>query len=136
MGPWTGHSFLLVNDTAAKLVRQGALLLPSAIPCSLFPLISRIHSSLFSNWRRSVSSKFFDTQVPSRNLSSLVTLDVFSLVFAATDTAYCYLSRIGRIKIFSCSIYGHLSSLSALSSYGIFALLTLWRLSVSLRPLV
>ena len=31
---------------------------------------------------------------------------------------------------------GHLSSHSALSSYGPFAQLTLWRLSVSLRPLV
>ena len=31
---------------------------------------------------------------------------------------------------------GHLSSDSALSSYGLFAPLTLWRLSVSLRPLV
>ena len=31
---------------------------------------------------------------------------------------------------------GHLSSHSALSSYGLFAPLSLWRLSVSLRPLV
>ena len=31
---------------------------------------------------------------------------------------------------------GHLSSHSALSSYGLFAPLTLWRLSVSLRPLI
>ena len=31
---------------------------------------------------------------------------------------------------------GHLSSHSALSSYGLFAPLTLWRVSVSLRPLV
>ena len=67
---------------------------------------------------------------------SFVTLAAFSLVFAATDTAYCYLSRIGIIKIFSCSAYGNLSSHSALSSYGLFAPLTLWRLSVSLQPLV
>ena len=33
-------------------------------------------------------------------------------------------------------IPGHLSSHSALSSYGLFAPLALWRLSVSLRPLV
>ena len=31
---------------------------------------------------------------------------------------------------------GHLSSDYALSSYGLFALLTLWQLSVSLRPLI
>ena len=44
------------------------------------PLISRIHSCLFSDWRRTVSSK---------NLCSVVTLAVCSLVYAATDTAYC-----------------------------------------------
>ena len=65
--------------------------MPSVIPCSLYPLISRIHSCLFSEWKRTVSSKFFDTQVPRflpRNLCSLVTLAVFSLVYAATNTAY------------------------------------------------
>ena len=70
------------NDVADELARRGALLAPSAIPCSL-SLISRIYSSLLSNWRRTVSSKFFDTQVPSislRNLCSLVTLAVSSLV--------------------------------------------------------
>ena len=30
-----GHSFLLGNDTADELARRGALLAPSAIPCSL-----------------------------------------------------------------------------------------------------
>ena len=46
--------------------------MPSVIPCSLSPLISRIHSSLFSNWRRTVSSKFFDTQVSSIFTEKLV----------------------------------------------------------------
>ena len=54
-----GHSFLLGNDAADELARRGVLLAPSAIPCSLSPLISPIHSSLFSDWRRTVSSKFF-----------------------------------------------------------------------------
>ena len=49
-----GHSFLPGNDAADELARRGALLAPSAIPCSLFPLISRIHSRLISNWRRTV----------------------------------------------------------------------------------
>ena len=57
-----GHSFLPGNDAADELARWGALLAPSAIPCSLSPLISRIHSCIFSDWRRTVSSKFFDTQ--------------------------------------------------------------------------
>ena len=52
-----GHSFLPGNDAADDLARRGALLAPSAIPCSLSPLTSR----LISDWRRTVSSKFFDT---------------------------------------------------------------------------
>ena len=82
-----GHSFLPGNDAANELARRGALLAPSAIPCS----ISRIHSRLFSDWRRTVSSKYFDSQVPSislKNLCSLVMLAVSSLVFAAMNTAF------------------------------------------------
>ena len=66
-----GHSFLPANDAADELARRVALLAPSAIPCSLSPLISRIHSRLFSDWRRTVSSKFFDTQVPSISTEEL-----------------------------------------------------------------
>ena len=86
-----GHSFLPGNDAADELARRGALLAPSAIPCSISPLTSRIHFCLFSVWRRSVSLKYFDTQVPRfppRNLCSLVMLAVSSLVYAATDTAF------------------------------------------------
>ena len=60
------------NDAADELARQGALLVPSAIPCGLSPPISRIHSSFFSDWRRTVSSKFFDTQVPLISTEELV----------------------------------------------------------------
>ena len=67
-----GHSFLPGNDAADELARRGALIAPSATPCSLSPLISRIHSSLFSDWRRTVSSKFFDTQVSSISTEELV----------------------------------------------------------------
>ena len=56
-----GHSVLPGNDAADELARRGALLAPSAIPCGLSPLISRIHSCLISEWRRTVLSKFFDT---------------------------------------------------------------------------
>ena len=94
-----GHSFLPGNDVADELARRGALPAPSAIPCSLSPLISRIHFRLFSDWRRIVSSKFFDTQGHSlthrfsrfrpRNLCSLVMLAVSFLVYVATDTAFC-----------------------------------------------
>ena len=85
------HSLPPGNDAADELARWEVLLAPSTIPCSLSPLISRIHSRLFSDWRRTVSLKFFDTQVPRfppRNFCSLVMLAVSSLVFAATDTAF------------------------------------------------
>ena len=60
-----GHPFLSGNDADDELARRGALLAPSAILCGLSPLISRIHSRLFWDWRRSVSSKFLDTHVSS-----------------------------------------------------------------------
>ena len=56
------HSFLPGNDVADELARQEALLAPSAILCGLTPLIYRIHSCLFLDWRHAVLSKFFDTQ--------------------------------------------------------------------------
>ena len=49
-----GHSFLPGNDAADQLTRRRALLAPSAIPCSLSPLVSRIHSRLFSDWSHTV----------------------------------------------------------------------------------
>ena len=58
-----GHSFLPGNDAVDMLPRSGALLVPPPIPCSLSPLIYRIHSCLFSDRRCTVSSKFFHTQV-------------------------------------------------------------------------
>ena len=66
-----GHSFLLGNNAADELARQGALLVASAIPCSL-SLISRIHSSLFLDWRHTVLSKFFNTKVSSISIKKLV----------------------------------------------------------------
>ena len=67
-----GHSFLPGNDATDELASRGALLAPSAIPCSLSPFTARIHSCLISDWRRTVSSKFFDTQVPSISTEELV----------------------------------------------------------------
>ena len=107
------HSFLPGNNTADELARWGALLAPSAIPCSLSPLISRIHSHLFSDWRRTVSSKYFDTQVPSISMEKLglprhaccvlsrLCCNGHSLLLGS------YLSRIGRIENPSCSASGH-----------------------------
>ena len=44
-----GHSFLPGSDVADEQTRRGALLVPPAVPCILSPLISRIHSYLFSD---------------------------------------------------------------------------------------
>ena len=68
------HWFLTRYDAAEKLARQGALLASSTIPGSLSPLISHIHSSLFSGWRRTVSLKLFDTQVPSISTDEVCSL--------------------------------------------------------------
>ena len=85
-----GHSFLPGN-MADELARRDALLAPSAIPCSLSFLTSRIHSRLISDWRRTVSSKFFDTQVPSISTEELVLPRHARCVLSrlrATDTAF------------------------------------------------
>ena len=72
-----GPSSLLGNDSANELTRREALLAFSVIPCSL-------SCPLFSDWRRTVSSKFFDTQVPSIATEELV----------LPRHARCVLSRI------------------------------------------
>ena len=106
-----GHSFLLGNDTAGQLARRGALLAPSAIPCSLSPLTSR----LFSDWRRTVSSKYFDTQVPSISTEELVLPRHARCVLSRLRCnghsllLGSYLFRIGRIENSSCSACGHSS---------------------------
>ena len=110
-----GNSFLPGNDAADQLARRGALLVPSTILCSLSPLISRIHSSLFSGWKRTVSSKFFDTQAPSISIEEFVLprhdccvlsrlrCNGHSLLLSS------YLSRIGKIENPLCSACGHSS---------------------------
>ena len=115
--------------------------MPSAIPCSHSSLMSGIHSYLFSDGRHTVSSKFFDTQVPSISTDEVVLLRHARYVLSRLRCnghsllLSFYLYRIGRIENPSCSACGHLSSHSALSSYRFFASLALWQFSVSLRPL-
>ena len=96
---------------ADELDRRGALLVPSAIPFSL----SRIHSCLFSDWRRTVSSKFFDTLAPSISTEELVLLRHACCVISCLRCnghslllGSC-LSRIGTIENPSCSACGHSS---------------------------
>ena len=109
------HSFLPGNVAADELARRAALLVFSAIPCSLFPLISCIHLSLFSDCKRSVSSKFFDTQASSISTEKLVLprhacCVFFRLRFNGHSLLLSsYLSRIGRIENPFCSTCGHSS---------------------------
>ena len=107
-----GHSFLSGIVAADELARQGVLLVLSAILYSL-SLISRIHSSFISNWRRTVSFKFFDTQVPSISTEELVLPRPARCVLSCLHCnghslllGSC-LSRIGRIENLSCSACGH-----------------------------
>ena len=100
-----GHSFLLGNDATNELATRRALLVHSTIPYSLSPLISRILACLFSDRRRTVSSKFFDTQVPSISTEELVLPHHASCVLSRLRCnghnllLSSYLSRIGRIVI-------------------------------------
>ena len=76
-------------------------------------LISRIHSRLFSDWRGTVSSKYFDTQVPSISTEELVLPRHARCVLSRLRCnghsllLGSYLSRIGRIENPSCSACGH-----------------------------
>ena len=136
------HSFLPENAAADELARRGALLVPSAIPGSLFPLISRIHSCLFSDWRHIVSSKFYDTQVPSISPEELVlprhARCVLSRLCCNRHSLLLgfYLYRIGRIENRSCSTCGHSSQdtfhLTCTVQLRTLCAAHFWRLSVSL----
>ena len=110
-----GHSFFLGNDTADELAIRGALLAPSTIPCRLSSLTSRIHSCLVLDWRHTVSSKYFDTQVPSISTEELVLPRHARCVLSRLRCnghsllLGSYLSRIGRIENSSCSACEHSS---------------------------
>ena len=79
--------FLPGNDAADELARRGMLLAPFSFPCGLSPFISRIHFSRTGgvpSHLNLLTHRF--PRFPPRNMCSLVTLSVFPLVFAATDT--------------------------------------------------
>ena len=105
----------MVSFLVDKLARQGEILASSAIACSLSPLISCIHSCLFSDWRHTVSSKYFDKQVPSISTEELVLPRYARCVLSRLRCNRhslllgSYLFRIGRIENPSCSTCGHSS---------------------------
>ena len=107
--------FVPGNNAADELAIRGALLVPSAIPYSLSPFISCIHCSFFLDWKRTVSSKFFVTQVPSITTEELVLPRHACCVLSRLRCnghsllLSSYLSRIVRIENPSCSACGHSS---------------------------
>ena len=72
-------------------------------------------SRLISDWRRTISSKFFDTQVPSISTEELVLPHHARYVLSRLRCNRhslllgSYLSRIGRTENPSCSVCGHSS---------------------------
>ena len=107
-----------------------ALLLLSAVPCSLFLLTCRIlllFSRIGGVLSRLNSSIHGSHGCSLRNLRFLVTLAVSSLVFAAMNTAFMQRLRSSHLE--------HLLSCSALS-IGISRPFTLWRFLFSPRYLV
>ena len=111
---YPGISFSRRTTQLMSWSDRGALLTPSTIPCSLSPLISRIHSCPYSeDWRRTVLLKFFDTQVPSISTEELglprhahcvlsrLRCNEHNLLLSS------YLSNIGRIENPLCSACGH-----------------------------
>ena len=132
------------DDAADELARRKAPLVPSAIPCSLSPLISCVHFSRTGGVlypRSSLTHRV--PQFPSKNLCSLVTVAVSSLVYAATEATHCsVLISLGLAKsksfvhLLRTLVLGHISLHSELFSYGRFAPLAVWQFPVSLRPMV
>ena len=87
-----GHSFLPGNDAADELARRKRYLFPlkSLVVSLLISLVSTLlvsRSGGILSHRNSLTHRFL--RFPLKNLRSSVTLAVFSLVFAATDTAFC-----------------------------------------------
>ena len=89
--------------------------MPISSPCSLSPLACRLRFSLYSNWRTTIRSKLFDTQVSSVSTEEL---GLPRHARCALSRLRCnghslllnsYLNRIGRIETFSCSACGHVT---------------------------
>ena len=88
--PWNLLSFTVESTLTSSCSRCDP---PLSRQVAATPLvISRIYYSFFRtggvlSHRNSLTHKF--PRFPPRNLCSLVMLAVFSLVYAATDTAFC-----------------------------------------------
>ena len=108
-------SFLLHFYQTTTRSRSHTMSWPDELRCSsqLQSHLVALLSYPLEDGRRTVSSVFFDTEVPSVFNEEFVLpchpRYMSSLVFAETDTTFCYsyLSRIGKIKNPSCSACGY-----------------------------
>ena len=100
------------NDLADSLAKAGASLDPSSILVSLTPLICSQRLSLYTSWRRSVQSGFFQHQIPSVSPEELT---LPRSARCAHSRLRCnehstllnsYLYRVGRAETPSCSNCG------------------------------
>ena len=107
-----GHSSLPGNDLADSLAKAGASLDPSNISVSLTPLISSQRLSLYTSWRRSFQSGFFQHQIPTVSPEELT---LPRSARCALSRLRCnghstllnsYLHRVGRAETPSCSNCG------------------------------
>ena len=107
-----GHSSLSGNDLADSLAKAGASLDPSNISVFLASLISSQRQSLYTSWKRSVQSGFFQHQIPSVSPEELT---LFCSARCALSCLRCnghstllnsYLHRVGQAEIPSCSNCG------------------------------
>ena len=99
-------------DLADSLAKAGASLDPSSISVSLTPLISSQRLSLYTSWRRSVQSGFFQHQIPTVSPEELT---LPRSARCALSRLRCnghstllnsYLHRVGRAETPSCSNCG------------------------------
>ena len=109
-----GHSFRPGNDAADELPRRGALLVPSAIPCSLSPPISYsllsflgLEAYCFIEIHQHAGSLDFHRGTCAPSSCSLCPLS--SSLQWTQPTVKFSLSEIGRIENSSCSACGHSS---------------------------
>ena len=81
-----GQPFTSRNGTTDKLAKRSVLLKPFTVPCSRSSLISRHHSSILLDCKRTAKSVFITQifSVSTKNLCLLITLAASTLVFAAT----------------------------------------------------
>ena len=106
------HSSLPGNNLADSLAKAGASLDPSNISVSLAPLISSQRQSLYTSWRRSVQSGFFQHQISSVSPEELT---LPRSARCALSRLCCnghstllnsYLHRVGQAETSSCNNCG------------------------------